>query len=205
MQEFFLTGRLDMRPFFDRLPWLAVLLAPAASMRLFAEERKHRTIELWRTLPLTPGQVVLGKLAGALAAWTLFLAGTLAIPAMLVTLGEPDLGLVAAGYLGALLLGAFLLALGELCSALARNQVSAFVAAALGSFALVAAGDERVTLVLDGAAPGLGSFLADRLSVLPRYEALVSGLVGLADLVWILGLTGVLVGLTTFVVGRLRD
>ena len=43
-----------------------LLLVPAITMRLWAEERRLGTIELLLTLPLTQGQAVLGKF---LAAW----------------------------------------------------------------------------------------------------------------------------------------
>ena len=60
---FFLIGRADMRRFFapelfSPATWL-VLVAPAVSMRLLAEEKKTGTIELLSTLPITDAQVIL--------------------------------------------------------------------------------------------------------------------------------------------------
>ena len=57
---------LTLAPFFQFHPWLYLFLVPAIAMRLWAEERRSGTIELLLTLPLTTGQVVLGKF---LAAW----------------------------------------------------------------------------------------------------------------------------------------
>ena len=48
MNEFFLTGTVEMTVFFDRLPLLLAISLPAISMRLWAEERKQRTIEVLR-------------------------------------------------------------------------------------------------------------------------------------------------------------
>ena len=74
MNEFFLTGTVDMTPFFDLLPLLLAFFLPALSMRLWAEEKKSRTIELLFTLPIRPLQAVLGKYLAALGLYGLFLA-----------------------------------------------------------------------------------------------------------------------------------
>ncbi len=206
MNEFFLTGKLDLGPLFDLLAPLAAVLLPAISMRVWAEERKHRTFELWATLPLRAGQVVLGKYLACLVLYALFLVGTLPIVVMLLALGRPDLGLVAAGYLGALLLGAQILALGCLASSLTADQIVAFLAAALLGFVLIASGHPLVTAVLDGAAPrlGLGRFLADHVSALPHYERFVRGLVTGPSLVYFVGTAAVALWLNAVVVARHR-
>src|SRR5438552_274063 len=66
----FLIGRADMRTFFSPSPFspsmLLVILAPAVTMRLVAEERKQKTFELLTTMPITDLEVVVGKFLGAL-------------------------------------------------------------------------------------------------------------------------------------------
>lgn len=207
MNEFFLSGRLDMRPLFELLLSLAVALLPAMSMRLWAEDRKARTFELWMTLPLRPMQVVLGKFVAALALWTIFLAGTLPVVAMLVALGEPDLGLVVAGYLAALLLGALFLSFGLFLSSLTGDQIVAFVTSVLAAFLFVASGHPKVVAVLDGMSPalGAGSFLEQTISVRPRYERVLDGLVELSTLVWFGALTSAFLWLNGVVVARFRS
>lgn len=206
MNEFFVTGRLDMTPLFENLARFAVVLLPAITMRLWAEDRKARTFELWMTLPLTPLQVVLGKYAAALALYALFLAGTLPIPIMLFALGSPDPGLIAGGYLGALALGALFLASGLFVSALTTDQIVAFVAAALVAFVFVASGEPRFVAVLDGLQPrlALGTFLERHLSALPHYERLVRGLFDPAALVYFAALSAVFLWLNELVVRKER-
>ncbi|MCE9593502.1 MAG: ABC transporter permease [Planctomycetes bacterium] len=206
MNEFFLASRVDMGPFFARLPMLLVLFLPAQSMRLWAEERRTRTFEVLVTLPLRTGSLVLGKFAAALALYGLFLVGTLPIVVMLCVLGSPDLGLIASGYLAALLLGALLLAVGELLSALSPDQVVAFVLAALVSALLVLSGDERLVAILDGlfAGANVGTWIHDSFSVIPHYEELVDGVASAPALAYFVGLTALSLGLATTLVRRLR-
>src|SRR5580698_10789313 len=107
--QFFSRGQADLNPFFTFVPWVFLLLVPAITMRLWAEERRLGTIELLLSLPITQTQAVLGKF---LAAW-LFCAIALALTFPFVItvniLGQPDNGVIASGYVGALLIaGAFL-------------------------------------------------------------------------------------------------
>src|SRR3984885_8400537 len=63
---FFERSQADLQVFFNFHPFLYLFLIPALSMRLWAEERKTGTIELFLTLPITTIQAVLGKY---IAAW----------------------------------------------------------------------------------------------------------------------------------------
>jgi len=112
--------------------WSAVfflLLIPAVTMRLFAEEKRTGSLELLATLPVTEGQMVLGKYLAALALMTSALALTITYPLTLGQLGELDPGPVIGGYLGLFLLGAALTAVGTAASASTNNQVVAFLVA----------------------------------------------------------------------------
>ena len=74
--NFYERGSSDLDPFFQFHPWLYLFLIPSISMRLWAEDKKSRTFELYVTLPLRAGQLVVGKYLAALALYALFLAGT---------------------------------------------------------------------------------------------------------------------------------
>jgi ABC-2 type transport system permease protein len=204
MNEFFLSGKLDMTPFFDALAPALVLLMPAIAMRTWSEDLATRTFELWATLPLSSAQVVLGKYLAALALHLVFLAGTLPIVAMLCALGDPDLGRIASGYLGAVLLGALLLAIGQLVSGLSADQIVVFLATAFAGFALLGCGHPRVVAVLDGWLAGLGTALHDRLSALPHYARFVRGTVAASSLAYFAGLSAVCLALNARAVRTLR-
>lgn len=131
--QIFLIDRADVRSLFAPSPFspslLLVILAPAVTMRLVAEERKTGTIELLTTLPVTDTHVIVGKFLAALGLISVALAATLAYPITVSFLGPLDWGPVFAGYVGLLLFSAALLAIGVFCSTLTDNQIVAFIVA----------------------------------------------------------------------------
>lgn len=182
--NFFERGQADLTSFFVFHPWLYLFLVPAVAMRLWAEERKAGTIEVLLTLPVTPGQAVVAKF---LAAWIfLGIALALTVPLWLTVawLGSPDSGVIAAGYLGSFVLAGAYLAIGAAVSALARNQVTAFVGGAALCFALTAVGSPLLTgLAGRWAPPALVEALAS-ISVLGHFNAVLRGVVDLRDVLF---------------------
>ncbi|HET9020088.1 MAG TPA: ABC transporter permease subunit, partial [Acetobacteraceae bacterium] len=106
---FFERDQADLTPFFSFIPWVFLLLVPAITMRLWAEERRLGTIELLLTLPLRQSEAVIGKFLAAWAFCAIALALTFPFWITVNVLGQPDNGVIACGYLGALLVaGSFL-------------------------------------------------------------------------------------------------
>jgi ABC-2 type transport system permease protein len=138
--NFFDRNQADLAAFFSFHPWLYLFLIPALSMRLWAEERRTGTIELSMTLPLTAGQLVIGKFLAAWAFTGIALALTFPIWLTVNYLGDPDNGAILAAYIGSLLMAGGFLAIGSFVSALTKNQVIAFVIAATLCFLFVAMG-----------------------------------------------------------------
>src|ERR1044071_2396460 len=115
--DFFERGQADLQSFFGFHPWLYLVLIPALSMRLWAEERKSGTIELFLPLPIRLGEAVLGKF---LAAWCFAgIALGLTFPFWLTVnfLGQPDNGVILASYLASWLMAGAILAIGGAVSA----------------------------------------------------------------------------------------
>src|SRR5579864_4507378 len=151
--RFFERDQASLDVFFAYHPWLYLMLVPAVSMRLWAEERKSGTIELFLTLPIRLSEAVVGKF---LAAW-LFIGVALALtfPFWLTVLflGDPDNGVILASYIGSWLMAGAILAIGAAVSAATKNQVIAFVISASLVFVLIAAGTQTVTGIFAGWAP----------------------------------------------------
>ncbi|HMD74164.1 MAG TPA: ABC transporter permease subunit [Steroidobacteraceae bacterium] len=187
---FFERGQADLQPFFRWHPWIYLVLIPAVSMRLWAEERNSGSIELLMTLPLHLWQAVLGKF---LAAWCFAgVALLLTFPIWITVnyLGSPDNGAILAAYFGSWLLAGGFLAIGTCLSAATRNQVIAFVTAALAGLLFLLSG---FPLVLDFVRGVLPSGLVDAvasLSFLTHFDAISKGVIDLRDLVYFGALIG---------------
>ena len=89
--DYFAAREATLRPLFDYAPWVLAVILPAVTMRLVAEEKKSGTLELLVTLPVTDLQIILGKLLGATGFLLVALALTLVLPAMVLTVGNPDI------------------------------------------------------------------------------------------------------------------
>ena len=180
---FFARGQADLGPFFTFVPWLFLFLVPALTMRLWAEERRLGTIELLLTLPLPQWQAVLGKF---LAAWAFCgIALLLTFPLVLTVnyLGNPDNGVIAAGYLGCLLVAGAFLAIGAAMSAMTKNQVIAFVLAVAVCFLFAVAGSPIVTEFLSQRLPVLAE-IARGVSITERFNSLTRGVIALRDVMF---------------------
>jgi ABC-2 type transport system permease protein len=188
--QFFNRGQADLQPFFAFHPWLYLILIPAVGMRLWAEERKTGTLELLMTLPISTAQAVFGKF---LASWIFCgIALLLTFPIWLTVnfLGEPDNGVVVAGYIGSFLMAGAFLAIGCFVSALTRNQVIAFVIAAVVCFLFMMSGLEIVLAAFKGWAPPLVVDVVSSLSFLTHFDAIVKGVIDLRDVIYLLSVMG---------------
>lgn len=195
---FFLAGTADMRDFFDSLPLFLIFFIPALTMRLWAEEQRSGTFELLMTLPMRPGAIVLGKYLASLAFFAIALACTLTVPITLAWIGDPDLGAIVCGYLGALLLGALYLAIGICISGFFRDQIAAFILTLLACFFFFLAGTPFVAALLDGWIPGFGSFLQESFGLTAHFDGIQRGVLGLNNVLFFASFSAVFLALNAF-------
>jgi ABC-2 type transport system permease protein len=187
--NFFDRGQADLVPFFTFLPWLFLLLTPAITMRLWAEERRAGTIETLLTLPLSTAAAVAGKFLAALAFTAIALALTFPLVITVNRLGSPDNGVILAGYLASLLVAACFLAVGGAMSAATRNQVIAFVLGAAVCFLFTLFGSPIVTDLFGGRLPPELLAGMKRIALIERFQSIVRGVFSLRDLVFFLSFT----------------
>ena len=182
--DFYEREQADLQPFFVMHPWLYLILVPAITMRMWAEEAKGGTLELLLTLPLTLWQAMLGKFLGA---WLFVgLALLLTFPLWLTVnyLGSPDNGVILAGYLGSWLMAGTFIAIGACLSALTRSQVVAFILTALVCVLLILAGQAQVLDFFHGTLPRQLIELIGQLSMLRHFEAIARGVLDVRDLLY---------------------
>ncbi|MGX4770221.1 ABC transporter permease [Bradyrhizobium guangdongense] len=123
----FLSHQPSMVHIFFQMFVLFGLTAPLITMRLFAEERKLKTLEVLLTAPVSEVAIVLAKYVAAMSLVVVMLLLSTAYAAALAWFGDPDFGPIYSGYLGLLLFGSALVSTGLLASALTANQVIAAV------------------------------------------------------------------------------
>ena len=179
------SRQATVRPLFQTMYTILLLLAPAMTMRLLAEEQKSGTIELLLTAPVREIEVVLGKFLAGLAFFAVMLVLTLYYPFLLWMYGNPDTGGIIGGYLGALLFCGAIVSVGLLTSSLTQNQI---VAAVL-SFAIL-----LLLWVVDGLSSVFGGRVGDALSYLalyPHFNDMTRGAIDTKDVLYYLSLTAV--------------
>ena len=180
---FFLFGRATAREMFSWLGRILVFTLPALTMGLLAEEKRTGTIELLITMPVTEAQVILGKFLGVLGLYAVLLALTVSYPISIATLGDLDWGPVISGYVGLLLQGSAILAIGLMASSWTGNQLIAlFVALALSVFFWVL--DKFLLLLPTSAASAL-----EWLSFDYHFQSMARGVIDLRDVLYFLSMT----------------
>ncbi len=111
----------------SNLSVVTLFVVPLIAMRLVAEEKKQGTLELLMTSPLKSWQWILGKYLAAYALYIVMLLPPAILVFSLNFFGNPENWPILTGFLGLVLIGGCLLAVGLLISCLTENQIIAAV------------------------------------------------------------------------------
>lgn len=177
------SGYADLRGMFEMSPWLMMLLCPALTMRLFAEERQRGTWDLLLSKKVSVSRMVLGKY---FAAWTLTLLAILPCIVHYVVLyqlaepiGNVDGGQFAGSLIGLCLISMVFIALGLLMSCLTNNQIVAYILGAVLCFAMY------------------------WITIQDHYRSISRGVLDIRDVGWLLLITIVAVSATILLANRI--
>ncbi|MEK7403785.1 MAG: ABC transporter permease subunit [Acidobacteriota bacterium] len=121
-----------IRPLMMNVSVIGLFVIPMITMRLFAEEKRSGTIELLMTSPVRDLEIILGKWLAATTFYAVILVISALNLAFVFIYGQPDWKPILVAYLGLLLQGGALLAIGAFISSMTRNQIIA----AGGTFAV---------------------------------------------------------------------
>lgn len=134
------AGYANADGLFAIAPWLLILVCPALTMRLFAEERQSGTWDILRSQPATISRIVWAKYMAALTMMILALLPCVVHLFIVYAIAEPvgnvDTGAFAGSMVGLLLLAAAMLGVSMLCAAATTNQLVAFILGAIMCFVL---------------------------------------------------------------------
>ena len=169
-----------VRPLFSNISVIGLFVIPMITMRLFAEEKRTGTIELLITSPITDWEIIMGKWLAAIGLYAAMLAVSLLSMITLFIYGQPDWRPVLVGYLGLLLQGGCLLAIGTFISTCTRNQIVAGVAGF--SVCLLLWVLDWVSSFQDSA----GAKVVAYMSVLQHYDSFSKGILDFKDIVYYL-------------------
>ncbi len=191
--SFFFTGVLEggeadlFLPYFQYLPWYLILIAPAVGMRLWSEEQRLGTMELMLTMPLAPWHAILGKYLAA--AVVLFVMLVLSFPIVWTInfLGEPDNGVIMAGFVATYFTALCFLAVTSVISAITRSQLVALLVSVAICLVLWLGGLPHISEMLMNLKGGwLAAWpvlaLVNAVGVMPHFTELATGKLAARDI-----------------------
>lgn len=184
--NFFEIGTASMQSFFVLSPWLFIFLVPALSMRSLAEEHQAGTLSWLFSQPLSIAEIVVGKYLAICIVAILCLLPSLVYFYTLTTLSIPegniDWGMTFGGYLGLIILVAGFSAVGILASALASNQVMAYITGIFICFFIYFGIEQLASYKLLGSA----DYLLQNVGFYYHYIAFTRGLIDSKDIFYFL-------------------
>ena len=172
---------------FNWVSFILMLILPMITMALFSKEKERGTIELLLTAPVTDLQVVLGKFLAACTFYLILIGTTLLHLVVLFTFSEPAKGPIFSAYLGIVLYGFALLAIGMFISTLTESQIVSVIL----TFTVI-----MLLWLVDAFTRGSSSGLAKAasyLSILEHLNDFLAGVVSTSHIIFYLSL--MLVGL----------
>ena len=177
-------GYATLDPLFTLAPWVFLFLAPAVTMRMFADEKRTGTIELLLTRPLSDFQIILAKYLAALILVLFALLPTLIYFYSVYQLGNPvgniDTGGTWGSYIGLFFLAAIYVSIGVLSSSITDNQIVAFIIGMLLCFIVYLGFDFLSELTIFNS---VDSFIVN-LGINEHYKSMSRGVLDSRDIIY---------------------
>ena len=192
-----MAGMPDLAYVFSGLFTVVLFVLPLLSMRLLSDEKRQKTDQALLTAPTGLTGVVIGKFLAALLVYALGIAITLVYAVVIALKVSPDWMVIIGNYLGLLMLGGLIIAIGIFISSLTESQLIA----ALGTYAIVLLlwMIDSISATAEWVVSVIGF-----LSLQTRYTNFTNGLIGYNDVLFFLALQALFLFLTVRVLDRRR-
>ena len=168
-------------------------------MGVWADESRQGTDELLLTIPAGDLEIVLGKYFACVAIYTvsLVLLVDFELP-LSPRLGDPDVGLFLANYLGYWFLGLAMLSIGMVASFLTRNLTVAYIlGAALNALVVLTWYADMMPTV-----PYARAMVAKHWSLGGQFQEFGRGIIGLSGIVYFVMIAAIMLYLCMVLIGR---
>ena len=169
-----------------------MMIIPILTMKTISDDQKNKTDQALLTAPVSVLSIVLGKFLAAFFVFFVAITGTL-LPSVAITFfGAPNWTEILGNYVGTLLYGGAMIAIGVFISSLTVSQIIA----AIGTFAV------SILLVIIGqiSSSVSGTWIAEVvtwISFESRYDPFTQGQFNLSSVVYFISVMAVFVFFTT--------
>lgn len=193
-------GSSDLGGVFSSLYLVILLILPILTMRIFSDEKRQKTDQALFTSPVSLTGVVVGKFLAAFLVFFLGMLITVVYAVVIAVQVEPDWLVTIGSFIGTLLLGGTVIALGVMVSSFTESQ---FVAALLTVVITI------LWMLIDSVASIFANFpvVADVigfLSLESRYYNFVIGTINYDDIIFFISMQAIFLFLTVRVLDRKR-
>lgn len=189
----------DLNSVFSFMSIILVFIVPILTMRILAEDRKNGTEVLLLTSPVKLSSIVIGKYLAAVLVFLVMNVISLVYPIILFALGKPHMSMIIGGYIGFILLGSVLIAIGVFASSLTENQI---IAALISFVAMII-----IMLFIDYLAKSVGGLLSTILtwfSLTSRYSDFTTGIFNVDSVIYYLSFIFMFIFMTIRVIEKRR-
>ncbi len=182
----------DLKPVWNGLLYMMLVVTPMLTMRLMAAERADKTDMLLFTVPVSSGAITMAKFFSALSVLAITMCLSLLYPFILFMLGAPWWAQVLTGYLGVFLFGMLIISVGLFVSILMKRPFAAGLST-LGVMLFI--------MLIDTVTPLIGNSLVQTLLLrsapLSNAAYFINGFISIPSIVYFLSVTALFLVLTT--------
>lgn len=186
---FFMNNNTGLISFFSYQPEILVILIPALTMKLWADERRSGTMEFILTQPISYNSIILGKFSASVLFGLLLLVLTSPFIIYVSFLTELDWANVLSGYIGTLLTIMVLTSIGCLISSFNNNAVLAYLFSVFSGWLLISLNYDFILSPLFNLSENITYRLSQSLNFYHNYQDMTQGEPGLDNLTYFLSLT----------------